>query len=111
MRVTEKTGLVTGALRVAETDEIMLMTTTGQSVRIRANDIRITGRNASGVKLMNLKPGEMIQYIARVVSDGDDDAEVAALPETDPADLEEEIIDEIEDDDDEIAEEEDEEEN
>lgn len=103
MRVTEKTGLVTAGLRVGDGDDIMLMTNTGQSVRIRVSDIRITGRNASGVKLMNLKDGETIQDIALVVRDGDedDDTEVAALPESDPNEIEEEIIDEVEEEDDE----------
>ena len=102
MRVTEKTGLVTAGLRVGDGDDIMLMTNTGQSVRIRVSDIRITGRNASGVKLMNLKEGETIQDLALVVRDGDeeDDIEVAALPETDPSEVEEEIIDDLEEDDD-----------
>jgi DNA gyrase subunit A len=102
MRVTEKTGLVTAGLRVGDGDDIMLMTNTGQSVRIRVSDIRITGRNASGVKLMNLKEGETIQDLALVVRDGDeeDDIEVAALPETDPSEIEEEIIDDLEEDDD-----------
>jgi DNA gyrase subunit A len=77
------------------------MTNTGQSVRIRAADIRITGRNASGVKLMNLKAGEVIQDIARVVNDDEDDeTEVAALPETDPSEIEEEIIDDLEEEED-----------
>jgi DNA gyrase subunit A len=78
------------------------MTNTGQSVRIRVSDIRITGRNASGVKLMNLKEGETIQDLALVVRDGDeeDDIEVAALPETDPSEVEEEIIDDLEEEDD-----------
>lgn len=103
MRVTEKTGPVTAGLRVGDGDDIMLMTNTGQSVRIRVSDIRITGRNASGVKLMNLKEGETIQDIALVVRDGDedDDTQVAVLPETDPSEVEEEIIDEIEEEDDE----------
>lgn len=101
MKVTEKTGAVTAAIRVAVDDEIMLMTTTGQSVRIRAADIRITGRNASGVKLMNLKAGELIQDIARVVNDGEEDeTEVAALPEIDPSEIEEEIIDDLEEEED-----------
>ncbi len=109
MRVTEKTGAVTAAIRVAETDELMLMTNTGQSVRIRVADIRITGRNASGVKLMNLKTGEVIQDIALVANDDEDEIEVAALPETDPSEIEEEIIDDLEEeDDDDIAEEEEE---
>jgi len=57
------------------------------------------------VKLMNLKEGEMIQDIALVVHDGDDDTAVAALPETDPSEVEEEIIDDLgeEDDDDELV--------
>ena len=78
----------------------MLMTNTGQSVSIRVADIRITGRNASGVKLMNLKTGEVIQDIALVVNDDEDEIEVAALPETDPSEVEEEIIDDIEEEDD-----------
>ncbi len=69
MKITEKTGTVVRALSVAETDEIMLMTDRGQSVRIRAADVSVVGRNTQGVKLMNLKEGEKIQDIARVIAD------------------------------------------
>jgi DNA gyrase subunit A len=69
MKTTEKTGKVVGALVVGETDEVMLMTDDGQSVRIRAADVRQAGRNTQGVKLMNLKSGVHIQDIARVVKD------------------------------------------
>lgn len=75
MNVTDKTGRVVGALRVTEDDDVMLMTDGGQSVRIPASQIRVTGRNAQGVKLMNLKEGEIIQDIARVVRDDDGDEE------------------------------------
>ncbi|MCB1079260.1 MAG: DNA gyrase subunit A, partial [Verrucomicrobiae bacterium] len=81
MNVTDKTGLVIGALRVTDEDDVMLMTDGGQSVRIRAMDIRVTGRNAQGVKLMNLKEGESIQDIARVVSDDTDEDEGSDAPE------------------------------
>ncbi len=85
MRVTEKTGLVTAGLRVGDGDDIMLMTNTGQSVRIRVSDIRITGRNASGVKLMNLRKAKRSRTSPLVVRDGDeDDTQVAALPENRP---------------------------
>lgn len=69
MNVTEKTGKVVSALAVAETDELMLMTSKGQSVRIRVSDIRETGRNAQGVKLMDLKKDETIQDVATVIAD------------------------------------------
>ena len=74
MNINEKTGKVVAALAVHEADELMLMTTKGQSVRIRVSDIRETGRNAQGVKLMGLNEGETIQDVATVVAD---DAEAA----------------------------------
>lgn len=68
MKTTDKTGDVVGALTVREADELMLITTKGQMVRTRVREIRETGRNAQGVKLIDLKPGEKLQAIAPVVS-------------------------------------------
>ena len=73
MNVTEKTGKVIGALAVKEEDELMLITTGGQSVRIKCDEVRETGRAAQGVKLVTLKQGELLQDIARVVSDEEDE--------------------------------------
>ena len=78
MNVTEKTGRVVGALSVFEDDELMLMTSVGQSIRIRCADVRETGRAAQGVKLVNLKNGESLQDIARVVPDDDEVEDVDA---------------------------------
>ncbi|MEM9280288.1 MAG: DNA gyrase subunit A [Verrucomicrobiota bacterium] len=75
MKVTEKTGRVVSALRVSEEDDIMLMTNTGQSVRIKASSARLTGRNAQGVILMKTKEGEAIQDVARVVNEEDEGEE------------------------------------
>ncbi len=68
MKTGEKTGDVVGALTVRDTDEIMLITNKGQMVRTRVKEIRETGRNTMGVKLMNLREGEKLQAIAPVVS-------------------------------------------
>jgi DNA gyrase subunit A len=72
MNVTDKTGPVINAVAVTETDELMLMTSTGQSIRIRVNEIRETGRVAQGVKLLSLKEGEKLQDISLVIPDGED---------------------------------------
>lgn len=72
MKVTDKTGPVVGAVTVTEEDELMLMTSSGQSIRIRSSEIRETGRNAQGVKLLTLKANEKLQDISRVIPDGDD---------------------------------------
>jgi DNA gyrase subunit A len=68
MKTTDKTGDVVGALTVRDADELMLITNKGQMVRTRVREIRETGRNAQGVKLIELKPGEKLQAIAPVVS-------------------------------------------
>ena len=72
MKVTEKTGPLVGALAVTEEHELMLMTSTGQSIRIRVNEVRTTGRNAQGVKLLSLKAKEKLQDISLVIPDGED---------------------------------------
>ncbi len=69
MKVTEKTGKVISAVKVNEDDELMLMTNAGQSVRIKAEEARLAGRNTSGVILMKTKEGELIQDVALVVND------------------------------------------
>ncbi len=74
MKTGEKTGRVVGALTVTDKDELMLITTKGQMVRTRVAEIRETGRNAQGVKLMNLKSGEKLQAIAPVVSQAAEEA-------------------------------------
>lgn len=68
MKTGAKTGDVVGALTVRDSDELMLITTKGQMVRTRVKEIRETGRNTMGVKLMDLRSGEKLQAIAPVVS-------------------------------------------
>ena len=76
MKANEKTGAVVGALTVRDADEIMLITTGGQMVRIFAKDIREAGRNTQGVKLINLGEGDKLQAIAPVISEQQEDAAV-----------------------------------
>ncbi len=76
MKTGERTGLVVGALSVRESDEVMCITNKGQMTRIRASDIRETGRNAQGVKLMDLRRGEILQDIAPVVSRDQEESEL-----------------------------------
>ncbi|MBT8037573.1 MAG: DNA gyrase subunit A [Verrucomicrobiae bacterium] len=75
MKCTEKTGEVVGASTVFAEDELMLMTSDGQSIRIRCADVREAGRNTQGVKLVTLKDGEKLQDIARVVPDDEEEPE------------------------------------
>lgn len=84
MNITAKTGPVVGAVTVTDEDQLMLMTSTGQNIRIRVNQIRETGRVAQGVKLLTLREGEKLQSISLVVPDGEDDEKITdeITPET-----------------------------
>ena len=72
MKTGDKTGNVVGALTVTDIDELMLITTKGQLIRTRVKEIRETGRNAMGVKLLTLREGEKLQAIAPVVSQAEE---------------------------------------
>ena len=75
-----------GALSVRDTDEIMLLTAKGQSIRTRVAEIRETGRGAKGVRLVNLEEGDKLLAIARVVeSDEEEAANNGSAPPIEPA--------------------------
>jgi DNA gyrase subunit A len=78
MKTTDKTGGVVGALTVKDADEMMLITVGGQMVRTAVKDIRETGRNTQGVKLINLDTTDKLQAIAPVISEEKEEAETSA---------------------------------
>jgi DNA gyrase subunit A len=55
----------------------MLITNKGQVVRTRVKEIRETGRNTMGVKLIDLHSGENLQAVAPVVSQAEEEAQTA----------------------------------
>jgi DNA gyrase subunit A len=60
IRVKEKTGYVVRALKVDNAGNLMLINSKGISISFATNEIRVTGRAASGVRLMRLDPGVKI---------------------------------------------------
>jgi DNA gyrase subunit A len=72
-----------GALSVRETDEIMLLTAKGQSVRCPVNTIRETGRGAKGVRLVSLEAGDKLLSIARIV-ETDEEISATTTPPVEP---------------------------
>ncbi len=71
-----------GALSVTDSDEIMLLTAKGQSVRCPVNTIRETNRGAKGVRLINLDEGDKLLSVARIVETEEEQEAAGAAPET-----------------------------
>ena len=65
-KITEKTGNVVGIKAVDEEDEIMIINTEGIIIRMLCSGISVLGRITSGVKLINLKDGDIVASIAKV---------------------------------------------
>jgi len=63
---SERNGKVVGISLVKPEDEVMLITDRGQTIRTNASEIRETGRNAQGVKVMNVGEGERVVAIEAV---------------------------------------------
>ena len=72
MNVTDKTGKIIGAEVVEDGDKLIVMTVNGKAIRMKVNDIRLVGRVAQGVKLINLADGDSVRSIARVVQAADE---------------------------------------
>ncbi len=64
--INERNGHVIGALSVSENDGMVMMSATGQTVRISMRDLRVLGRNTQGVKLVNLREGDKLIAIQKV---------------------------------------------
>jgi DNA gyrase subunit A len=60
MKTTEKTGKVVAVFPVEDESEVMIITQQGKLIRIEANDIRKTGRSASGVRLIKTDGGDKV---------------------------------------------------
>ena len=77
---TDKTGNVVAVMEVVSDEELMLITKNGVIIRSPVNQVRNTGRNAQGVKLVNLDPKDEVCAVATVVSEKDDEGGAAASP-------------------------------
>ncbi len=56
----ERNGLVVSALSVTAHDSLLMVTSSGQAIRIPLHSVRIMGRNTQGVRLAHLKEGLLV---------------------------------------------------
>jgi DNA gyrase subunit A len=60
LKTTERVGKVVGIAQVDETSEVMLISHYGKIIRMDSTTIRESGRNAQGVRLLHLEPGDRV---------------------------------------------------
>ncbi len=92
IETSKRNGSVVASFTVFETDQIMLVTISGQIIRIRINgndgdNIRITGRKTQGVRLFELAEDEKVVSVAIVREDESDNPEEVEMPANNDDDL------------------------
>lgn len=80
--ISERTGNLVGVKVVNQDDEVMIINTSGTIIRIKVGETTLQSRYGTGVKLIDLKPGEKVASIAKVRRDYlEEEAEEAAKEE------------------------------
>jgi len=73
IRLTGKRGSVVAAFMVALDEEILLVSSGGVVIRTQAREIASQGRDATGVRVMNLDEGQSVAAVARVNAETDEE--------------------------------------
>jgi DNA gyrase subunit A len=71
--ITEKTGNLVAIKNVDDTNGLMIINKSGIAIRMAVKNLRVMGRATQGVKLINLKQGDSIAAVAKVVHEDEDD--------------------------------------
>lgn len=75
LKTVPRVGLIAGVRQVTGDEDVILLTNSGQIIRLRVNEISLLHRSTQGIKLMDLTENETIVGVVRVERGSDDDRE------------------------------------
>jgi DNA gyrase subunit A len=84
LRVTPKTGEVVGIRQVFDGDDVMMMSDSGNLVRVQVSEVSQIGRNTQGVRMITLAPDQRLVGLVRIEDENgrehsDEDGEIDAI--------------------------------
>ena len=71
-KVSDKTGEIIGVLAVKEENELVCITSQGNTLKLALKDISIMGKNAQGVRVVNINKPDSVIGVASVIIEADD---------------------------------------
>ena len=71
--ITEKTGDLVAIKNVDDSNGLMIINKSGIAIRMAVEDLRVMGRATQGVKLINIKEGDSIAAVAKVIHEKDEE--------------------------------------
>ena len=78
-KATEKTGEVVGVLSVSDKDDLVCITSQGNTLKLRLSEIATLGKTAMGVRIVNITKPDVVVGVATVVKD---DQPTEGVPES-----------------------------
>ncbi|MFW5793328.1 MAG: DNA gyrase subunit A [Bacteroidota bacterium] len=84
LNITEKTGSLIAMISVVETEDLMIINKSGFTIRMSVSNLRTIGRATQGVRLINLKGGDKIAAVTKVLEKNGSDSE--AITDNDEGD-------------------------
>jgi DNA gyrase subunit A len=86
--ITEKTGDLVAIKNVDDSNGLMIINKSGIAIRMAVEDLRVMGRATQGVKLINIKDGDSIAAVAKVIHEKDDEEQEIESTESENTNLE-----------------------
>jgi len=71
----KRNGTVVGSFEATNEEQIMLVTDQAKLIRMKVADMRVIGRNSSGVKLFDVSKGETVVGTAKIDEEEETDTE------------------------------------
>ena len=95
--ITDKTGNLVSIKNVNDSNGLMIINKSGIAIRMAVKDLRVMGRATQGVKLINIKEGDSIAAVAKVIHEQEDENQ-EIIEDAENNTSSEEINDIVEDD-------------
>jgi DNA gyrase subunit A len=76
INITDKTGNLIAIKNVTDNDDLMIINRSGLAIRLSVSELRVMGRATQGVRLINLREGDIIAAVAKVAVDEEHDEEI-----------------------------------
>ena len=76
-RVTDRTGLLVGAMSISDDDDLLLISSDGTIIRMHVSDISILSRVTQGVTLMRTSEDNKVVSLTRIPKEENDEEESA----------------------------------
>jgi len=73
VNITDRNGPIVGCEVVDDTDQLMLLTSPGQVIRMPVERIRQTGRSAQGVILVKMGEGDTVKSAAKIIKEQEEE--------------------------------------